>query len=199
MDDQPSDETPADEFEDFDADEFNPNEFADSLKLGKLVLAGKLTEKIRDCVAGAVPAISLVPVPEDETCVVEPFDTTIQTVNIPLNRDEYCNIMASNNDVERVTQQIYPFTCEEGVQAEQNGPYITVKKGCNATNLVPVSESVEDVMDSIKDGIDVAKKLSEKCVRVRDAKKVAKMLGRLDFLDNRYYKRHLSDTEFVKD
>ena len=198
--DETSDEAPLDNaFSDFNTDEFNPNEFADSLKLGKLVLAGKLTEKIRDCVAGAIPAITLISVPEDETCTVEPFDTTVQTVNVPLTRDEYCNLMANNNDVERATQQICPFTCEDGVQAEQNGPYITVKKGCCATNLIPVSESVEEVIDSIKDGVDVAKKLSEKCVRVRDAKKVAKMLGRLDFLDNRYYKKHLSDTEFVKD
>lgn len=187
-----------DDFSDFVAEDFDPSRKEDSVRLAKMVLKGKLSQKVRDCICPMLPCIANVHVDEDEYCDCTPYNE-VSVVDMPLTRDEYCTLMANNNDVEMATQQLSPFQCEEGVQAEQNGDYITVSCGDESVNLIPVSESVEDIMKQIKSCDSVAKVLMEKCVRVRDAKKVAKMLGRMDFLDNRYYKKHLSDTTYVID
>lgn len=187
-----------DDFSDVEMDEFNPNELEDSLKLAKCILHGKFTQKLRDAVCATLPIVNNIPVPEDNFVNAQPYNE-MPVVSIPMGRDEYCTAMAGDNTVECATKNLFPFNCPNNVDdVTTDGTYIIMVSGDDKTNLTPIEGSCEDVVDSLK-GIDKSewsKVLSEKCVRVRDCKKVAKIINRLDYIDNRYYKKHFNDSEW---
>ena len=182
--------------EEITLEEFNPKRKEDCVRLAKMVLSNKLTKKVSDALSKTFTALKDNALYTDNTELGRDVQGDINTIVVPMSPSEYAQTQISTEIPSMVSidsQFSCPPLCEEPTADDC---IIILNPSTRPISVVPIDMEVGELMDSIKDMSleDKRAELSKKAVLVSDCVKFASKHNRLNFIDNRFYKRNITDS-----
>lgn len=181
--------------EDVNITEFNPTKREDCVKVAKLVLTNKMTRQISDALSGQVKALKDNIFYSDDETVGREVEPSLDTMVVPMTNSEYTSLGVETSVPSMVKQESEfnaPLLTEEPTT---EGGVIILNGSTRPLTVVPFDMTVDNVFDAIKDMdlTDKRKFFTEHTVLVSDCVKFASKHNLMPFVDNRFYKRRISD------
>lgn len=124
------------------------------------------------------------------------------SINPPLSRSEYydmCPVCPDFFDLVCAQYDCPQCPCCNEYEVMSNG--VCVNPGPTAQMYYPCNCGLQEIADLLKDSApeDYAKVINEHCIPMSDALHLAALTNNLGFIDNTFYKKHVSDSEWVFD
>ena len=135
---------------------------------------------------------------EEEEYVQPEFDV----VEPILTREEFQSTYDYPVYVGEMAKETNPCACinPTAVNYGETNPIIQVECNGVVQNWMPITGSNEKVVEELeKEGVDVAKTITDNCVPIEDYYTAAAKTNNLGLIDDRFYKRKMSDNAWVCD
>ena len=136
---------------------------------------------------------------EEEEEYVQP---DVEVVEPVLTREEFQSAYDYPVYVGQMAKESNPCECANptAVNYGEMNPIIQVECNGIIQNWIPITGSNEKVVEELgKEGVDVAKTISDNCVPIEDYYAAAAKTNNLGLIDDRFYKRKMSDNAWVCD
>ena len=136
---------------------------------------------------------------EEEEEYVQPEVDVVEPV---LTREEFQSAYDYPMYVGQLAKEANPCECANptAVNYGESNPIIQVECNGIIQNWIPITGSNEKVVEELeKEGVDVAKTISDNCVPIEDYYTAAAKTNNLGLIDDKFYKRKMSDNAWVCD
>lgn len=199
--DHKDEEPEGEELEDEDSKGVKDSVSTKAISLAKALLNKDASvNKIIDDLRSEVPALSKYEFRISD-CILE--ENTIATPEIvserPLNINEFNKLYQIPAYIKILAHENAP-ECPHVNSIETEGQCIKINTNELPQTWIPITGSVDDIMNEIGTDMDVAQSvITDKCVLVEDAMKIAAKTDNLAFIDPKFYKRKLSDKNWTFD
>lgn len=136
---------------------------------------------------------------EEEEEYVQP---DVEVVEPVLTREEFQSAYDYPVYVGQMAKESNPCECANPTAVNYGDMNPIIQVECNGIiqNWIPITGSNEKVVEELsKEGVDVAKTISDNCVPIEDYYTAAAKTNNLGLIDDRFYKRKMSDNAWVCD
>lgn len=136
---------------------------------------------------------------EEEEEYVQPEFDVVEPI---LTREEFQSTYDYPVYVGEMAKETNPCACinPTAVNYGETNPIIQVECNGVVQNWMPITGSNEKVVEELeKEGVDVAKTITDNCVPIEDYYTAAAKTNNLGLIDDRFYKRKMSDSAWVCD
>lgn len=136
---------------------------------------------------------------EEEEEYVQPEFDVVEPI---LTREEFQSTYDYPVYVGEMAKETNPCACinPTAVNYGETNPIIQVECNGVVQNWMPITGSNEKVVEELeKEGVDVAKTITDNCVPIEDYYTAAAKTNNLGLIDDRFYKRKMSDNAWVCD
>lgn len=136
---------------------------------------------------------------EEEEEYVQPEFEVVEPI---LTREEFQSTYDYPVYVGEMAKETNPCACinPTAVNYGETNPIIQVECNGVVQNWMPITGSNEKVVEELeKEGVDVAKTITDNCVPIEDYYTAAAKTNNLGLIDDRFYKRKMSDNAWVCD
>lgn len=136
---------------------------------------------------------------EEEEEYVQPEFDVVEPI---LTREEFQSTYDYPVYVGEMAKETNPCACinPTAVNYGETNPIIQVECNGVVQNWMPITGSNERVVEELeKEGVDVAKTITDNCVPIEDYYTAAAKTNNLGLIDDRFYKRKMSDNAWVCD
>jgi hypothetical protein len=136
---------------------------------------------------------------EEEEEYVQPEFDVVEPI---LTREEFQSTYDYPVYVGEMAKETNPCACinPTAVNYGETNPIIQVECNGVVQNWMPITGSNEKVVEELeKEGVDVAKTITDNCVPIEDYYTAAAKTNNLGLIDDRFYKRKMSDNAWICD
>ena len=136
---------------------------------------------------------------EEEEEYIQPEFDVVEPI---LTREEFQSTYDYPVYVGEMAKETNPCACinPTAVNYGETNPIIQVECNGVVQNWMPITGSNEKVVEELeKEGVDVAKTITDNCVPIEDYYVAAAKTNNLGLIDDKFYKRKLSDSGWVCD